>query len=189
MTRRGRNFVREMFAKTALQGQSPVTHLGTTLAEVDLGAVTSIAVFPGQEKAITKGLKPLGFSMPKVGECQTQSGAMLAWTGRDQAFLIGCPCPDLGSAAAVTDQSGGWAAFTLTGPAAADTLMRYVPMDLRVSAFARGAVLRTPLYHMSMILIRSGDDAFTIMVFRSMARTAWHEIEIALKSLAARALV
>ena len=181
--------MREMFAKTALQGQSPVTHLGTTLAEIDLRVVTSIAAFPGQEVSLAKALKPLGFTMATVGECQTNAGAMLAWTGRDQAFLIGVPCPDLGEAAAVTDQSGGWAVFTLTGPAAVDALMRYVPMDLRISAFKRGSVLRTPLNHMSMILLRDDEQTFTIMVFRSMARTAWHEIEVALKSLAARVAV
>lgn len=180
--------MRELFAKTALHGQGPVTHLGTTLAEVDPGQITSIALFPGQEKALARAFKPLEFSMPSVGEFQIKAGVTLAWTGRDQAFLIGAACPDLGVAAAVTDQSGGWAAFTLTGPAAADALMRYVPMDLRVSAYKPGSVLRSPLYHMSMVLIRTKDEAFTIMVFRSMARTAWHEIEVAMKSLAARAL-
>ena len=179
--------MREMFAKTALQGQGAVTYLDTTLAEVDLGAVSSIAAFPGQDKAIAKALKTIGLVMPNVGECHRKGDATIVWTGRDQAFLIGCPCPDLGTAAAVTDQSGGWAALNLTGPAAADALMRYVPMDLRVQAFKPGSVLRTPLYHMSMILLRTGDQAFTVMVFRSMARTAWHEIEVALKSLAARA--
>lgn len=179
--------MREMFAKTALHGQGAVSHLGTTLAVGDLGAITSIAAFPGQEKPLSRALKPLGMAMPKVGQYHVKGDAMLVWTGRDQAFLIGCPCPDLGTAAAVTDQSGGWAAFTLSGPAAADALMRYVPMDLRVAAFPVGTVLRTPLYHMSMILLRTGDQAFTILVFRSMARTAWHEIEVALTSLGARA--
>ena len=40
---------------------------------------------------------------------------------------------------------------------------------------------------MSMILSRIGADAFEIMVFRSMARTAWHEIGDALEHLNARA--
>ena len=181
--------MREMYPKTALQGQLPVTHASTTLAEVDLGQISAIAAFPGQDKAIAKALKSIGLHMPKVGECHQSGAALIAWTGRDQAFLIGAACPDMGAAAAVTDQSGGWAALTLTGPAAADALMRYVPMDLRLQAFKTGSVLRTPLYHMSMILLRTGDAAFTILVFRSMARTAWHEIEVAMKSLAARALV
>jgi sarcosine oxidase subunit gamma len=40
---------------------------------------------------------------------------------------------------------------------------------------------------MSSVLLRTGTDAFEIMVFRSMARTAWHEVEAALTALAARA--
>jgi sarcosine oxidase gamma subunit len=40
---------------------------------------------------------------------------------------------------------------------------------------------------MSMILLRISEDGFRLMVFRSMARTAWHELELALKTLAERA--
>ena len=39
---------------------------------------------------------------------------------------------------------------------------------------------------MQMILLRE-TDGFLLLVFRSMARTAWHEIEVAMKFLAARA--
>ena len=61
------------------------------------------------------------------------------------------------------------------------------PMDLRLSAFPVGMAARTPLYHMSMVLMRVSDQGFRLMLFRSMARTAWHEISVALKTLAARA--
>ena len=112
---------------------------------------------------------------------------MIVWTGREQAFLIGAEAPDLGDAAAVTDQSGGWAALSVTGLAAADALMRYVPLDLRLQAFPVGRAVRAPVYHMNAVLWRSGEDSLMVMVFRSMARTAWHEIDEALISLAARA--
>jgi hypothetical protein len=39
---------------------------------------------------------------------------------------------------------------------------------------------------MQSVLIREA-DSFLILVFRSMARTAWHEIEAALHALDARA--
>jgi hypothetical protein len=179
--------VAELIAKTALQGQKPFVALGTTLAEVDPGAVTSIAPYPGQEKAIAKALKPLGFGFPGVNSFSVSGAAKIVWSGRAQALLIGAACPDIGAAAAVTDQSGGWVTLSLSGPAAADALMRYVPMDLRLAAFPVGMAARTPLYHMSMVLLRVGEEEFHLMLFRSMARTAWHEIEIALKTLAARA--
>jgi heterotetrameric sarcosine oxidase gamma subunit len=179
--------VPELIAKTALAGRASVLRGETTLTEVDLGAVTSIAVFPGQQKVVNKALKPLGLSFPAPNTMAVKGDAMIVWTGRDQAFLIGAEAPDLGEAAAVTDQSGGWAALTLTGPAAADALMRYMPLDLRLQAFPVGRAVRAPLYHMQAVLWRGDEDSMTVMVFRSMARTAWHEIDEALVSLAARA--
>jgi sarcosine oxidase gamma subunit len=40
---------------------------------------------------------------------------------------------------------------------------------------------------MNAILMRSGDYAFEIMLFRSMARTVWHELETTMHMVAARA--
>lgn len=176
----------ELIAKTALAGKQLVV-AGTTLAEMDHGAVSSIAPYPGQGDALDIALKPLGFSFPVVNSFAVNGGALLAWAGREQAFLIGADCPDLSGLAAVTDQSGGWVSLSLQGPLAVEALARYVPMDLRLTAFPVGMAARTPLYHMSMVLLRVAEDGFRLMLFRSMARTAWHEIEVALKTLAARA--
>jgi sarcosine oxidase subunit gamma len=181
--------VPELIAKTALAGVKPLVIAETTLAEVDLGQVTSVALFPAQEKAAAKALKPLGLSFPAPNSFAEKGDARIVWTSRKQAFLIGVPAPDFGAAAAVTDQSGGWAALSLSGPAAVEALARYVPIDLRLSAFPVGAAARAPLYHMSMVLLRTAPDAFLILCFRSMARTAWHELDIALRSLAARAKI
>ena len=169
----------ELIAKTALNGPKPLTLAGTTLAELDPGPITSIALFPGGDVSI---LSSIGLTFPDPNRFVTSGDAMLVWTGRDQAFLIGAMAPGIG--AATTDQSGGWVTLTLTGPAAQAALARHVPLDLR--GFAIGHAARTPLYHLQMILLRIGPEAFRIMVFRSMARTAWHEIEVALKSIAAR---
>ena len=169
----------ELIAKTALNGPKPLTLAGTTLAELDPGPITSIALFPGSDVSI---LSSIGLSFPAPNRFVTAGEALAVWIGRDQAFLIGVAAPDM--QAAVTDQSGGWVTLSLTGPAAEAALARYVPLDFR--GFAPGHAARTPLYHMQMILMRTGPEAFRIMVFRSMARTAWHELEVALKSIAAR---
>ena len=171
----------ELIAKTALQGMKPLTLAGTTLTELDPGPITSITLFPGGNGSM---LSTIGLSFPAPNRFVTAGEALLVWTGRDQAFLLGVSAPDMGTAAAVTDQSGGWVTLTLTGPAAEAALARYVPLDLR--GLATGHAARTPLYHLQMILLRMGPEAFRIMVFRSMARTAWHEVAVALKSVAAR---
>lgn len=175
----------ELIAKSALEGQGPLTLGGVTLAEVAVGPVTSVAVLPGAAKAVAKGLKPLGLAMPALNSFVASGAARLVWTGRDQAFLIGVAAPAI-EGAALTDQSDGWATLTVSGIGAVDALMRLVPLDLRLAAFPVGRAARAPVNHMNAVLLRTGDHAFDLMVFRSMARSAWHEIEAAIQALAAR---
>lgn len=174
----------ELIAKPALDAK-PLT-IGTCLLQAaELGSITSIALFPGQGKAADKALKPLGLSFPSPNTLSQKGAAMLVWSSRDQAFLIGADAPDMLGIAATTDQSGGWSALRLSGEKAAEVLMRHVPLDLRIAAFPVGRAVRAPLGHMSAVLIRE-DAGFLILTFRSMARTAWHEFEVAMHSVAAR---
>ena len=175
----------ELIAKTALGGQS-LTLGGVTLAEVLVGPITSVAVLPGGAKAVAKGLKPLGLAMPGPNSFVEKKGARIVWTGREQAFVIGVDCPGL-EGAAVTDQSDGWAVLGVSGVAAVDVLARLVPLDLRLGAFPVGSAVRSGLNHMNVVILRVGDYAFEVMVFRSMARTAWHELESTMSMVAARA--
>lgn len=174
----------ELIAKSALDGRSLT--LGTvTLAEVEVGPITSVAVFPGGAKAVAKGLKTLGLAMPEPNRFSEKKGARIVWTGRDQAFLIGVVPPVL-EGAAVTDQSDGWAVLSVSGAAAVDVLARLVPVDLRLAAFPVGRAIRTQANHMNVVILRVGDHAFEILVFRSMARTAWHELETTTHMVLAR---
>ena len=182
MMQRGANCVRNLIAKTALQGKF-TTYGSTVLSEVDPGPITSLAPYPGKKTALSK-LLPMTFPAPN--RFATKDGATLVWTGPDQAFLIGMAAPET-PMAAQTDQSGGWTALRLSGPLAEPSLCRLVPLDLRAAVFAPGHAARAPLGHMNMILLRTAPDGFLILIFRSMARTAWHEVETALKSLTARA--
>ncbi len=170
-----------------MAGRAALTLAGVTLAEADLGQITSVAPFMGQDKALAGALKALGLSFPAPNQVSSKGGVRLVWTGRDQAFLIGAAPQGLDGLAALTDQSDGWAALRLDGPGAGDVLARLYPLDLRAAAFPVGRVARAPLNHMSSILMRPGPQSFEMLVFRSMARTAWHEAEVAMRALAARA--
>ena len=176
----------ELIAKSGLDGQGPLTLLGTTLAPVDLGTITSIAVFAGQIKAVDKALKPLGLTFPAPGITATAQPARMVWTGPDQAFLVGVPAPDFGAAAAVTDQSGGWSALHLSGPMVAQVMARLCPIDFRPQVFGPGQAARAQLGHMNAIFW-ADETGLMILTFRSMAKTAWEETAHALTSLSARA--
>lgn len=171
----------DLIAKTPLWGQKPVVLAGVTLAEVDLGRMTSIAPFVGKEKALAAALKPLAFPAPNT--VSAKGAAWLVWTGRGQAFLIGTAPGDWSEMAALTDQSDGWACLSLMGEGAVDVLARLIPLDLR--AMGQGSCARSSLGHMSVIVIWV-TDGFQVLVFRSMAQTAWHEVEAALKMRGAR---
>ena len=174
----------ELIAKSALEGRS-LSVGAVTLAEVDVGPITSIAVLPGGAKAVGKGLKALGLAMPEPGTFVEKKGARIVWSGREQAFLMSADCPAI-DGAGLTDQSHGWTVLGLSGAGAVDVLARLVPVDLRLTACPVGTALRTQANHMNVVILRVADHAFEIMVFRSMARTAWHEIEAAMQMLAAR---
>ncbi len=171
---------------TAALDHAPVTRGQATLAVTDLGRMTSIAPFAGQEGAVHAALSAIGLGFPAPNRVLTGPASSIVWTGRAQAFLIGADAPPLPGLAAVTDQSEGWVALTLGGPAAADVLMRLVPLDLRAAAFPVGNAARSGLGHMPLILWRD-TEGFAILTFRSMARTAWHEILTAMDGMEARA--
>lgn len=176
----------ELLAKAAIE-VAPVTLAGITLAVAAPGPITFVAPFPGQEKPLAKALKPLGLTFPQANASSAKGAARLIWTGRGQAALLGVAAPEtLGEVAALTDQSDAWVAFTLTGAGAEAVLARLVPVDLREAALPKGGVLRSALNHLPLILYREA-EGFLILTFRSMARTAWHELDHALTLFAARA--
>lgn len=178
----------DLIAKSALAGFAPLTRAHSTLAEGPIPRITSVAPYPGRMDAVNAALAPLGLSFPAPNGQSAAGSLRLLWSGRELAFLIGAEAPSaLAEHAALTDQSDGWAILTLTGPAAAEALMRPVPLDLRLAAFPVGRSTRAPLNHIQAILTRTGPDAFEVMVFRSMARTAWAELAEALEVLEARA--
>lgn len=178
----------ELIAKTPLSGIAPLTRAGTTLAEATLHSIISVAPFPGRDAQVGAALAPLGLTFPAPDRQSAKGAVRLLWAGRTMAFLIGAPAPDgLADHAALTDQTDGWAVLTLTGPAAVDALMRLVPLDLRDTVFPIGRTTRAPLNHMQLQLTRTAAQAFELMVFRSMARTAWHELAEVLDMLQARA--
>jgi sarcosine oxidase subunit gamma len=178
--------VPELIAKTPCAGLPlPVTRGGATLSEWVPGRMT--AVMPHDGQATDKALKSLNLAFP-APNTMAGNGPRIVWTGRGQAFLIGAEPPQgLDGAAALVDQSDGWAGLRLEGPAAADVLARLVPLDLR--AMAVGTAARSLLAHMALVLMRPEAEVFEMLVFRSMARTAVHEIDTAMRQLAARAAV
>lgn len=180
----------ELIAKTALGTLLPITEGAMTLTEIEPGHITSIAPFRGKAEAVTSVLHTAhGCAWPAPNRCTGKAGARALWAGLNHALLIGpAPDPALAGLAALTDQSDAWATARLEGPEAQAeaVLARLIPLDLRRAHFKRGHTARSTIGHMSAVITRTGPAAFDLMVFRSMARTLVHELQTAMKGVAAR---
>lgn len=176
----------ELIAESACDGILPVCIGGARLDAVAYGAITSVTPFRGQMEVVSEALQAqVGAAFPDPNRSTGKAGARIVWTGAGQAFVLGVALSDI-RGAALCDQSDAWAAMVLEGSAARDVLAHLTPLDLRERVFAQGHAARTLLGHMNAVILRSGGDRYELLVFRSMAATAVHEIRSAMEAVAAR---
>jgi sarcosine oxidase subunit gamma len=150
------------------------------MTEVVPDVLTSVAPFKGQKKAVSDALKAqVGAGLPTVNR---RTGAV-TWFGHGLWMVAGVVSVE---GAAVTDQSDAWAVVEVSGAGCEDVLARLVPVDLRGSVFKKNHVAKTMLAHMPVTITRTGPEAFEIMAMRSMAKTLVHDLEVAMRGVAAR---
>lgn len=178
----------DLTAKSPCAGLLPLNIGTVTLSEEEAGAMTSLAPFRGRSKGLSVALKAAhGMGYPAPGRATGKAGARVIWFSQGQALLMGPePGSSLGKHAALSDQSDAWAVVRLEGKGCVDVLARLVPLDLRPTRFKRGHTARTDLAHMMASLTKTGENAFQIMVFRSMAGTLVHDLKTAMEGVAAR---
>ena len=175
----------DLIAKSPCDGLLPLTIGCVSVTEETPGAMTSLAPFRGREKELAAALKAAhGMSYPASGRATGKAGARAIWFSQGRVLLQG-PGPDgsLAGFAAMTDQSDAWAVVRLEGAGAVDVLARLVPLDLRAGQFKRRHTARTNVVHMMASLTRTGENAFQIMVFRSMAETLVHDLKTAMEGV------
>lgn len=166
-----------------------LTHGSTRLQEMPMGPVCAVMPYRGKTGATASALqKSLSLTWPKPGRFTDAGDTRLAWSGRAQAMLMGTAPPDgLADLAGLSDQSDAWTHLALSGTASVDVLARLLPIDLSLDACPVGASLRTSLGHMQAMILRTGSDRFELLCFRSMAGTMVHDLDRAMRMVAARA--
>ncbi|WP_146344057.1 sarcosine oxidase subunit gamma [Phaeobacter marinintestinus] len=178
----------DLIAKLPCDGLLPLSIGKATLVEVVPVALTSVSPLKGAEKDLSKAMtKAHGVGFPGPNNSNGDDAVRAIWFGRAHALLIG-PAPDsaLVKHAALTDQTDAWAVVCLDGDAAESVLARLAPVDLRHSVFGLGQTVRSQLGHMTASITRVGENAFQIMVFRSMAKTLVHDLKTAMVAVDAR---
>lgn len=175
-----------LIARSAFESLLPLAAGTVRVRDAAPEAITSVAPLAGRTGAVSAALEQqIGLPFPAPNRAPAANGAVVAWSGLDQAMVLGPPLDPI-DGAALTDQTDAWATCEIDGAAARDVLSRLVPIDLRPHAFEVGHAARTMLGHMSCLLIRQEADRYTILVFRSMAASAAHDLDRAMRMVAAR---
>ncbi|MDJ1015832.1 MAG: sarcosine oxidase subunit gamma family protein [Paracoccaceae bacterium] len=176
----------KLVAKSPAAGLVPVEAGGCRLTEIAPEAITWVSPFAGQSDTLSKALSDaVGVAMPGPNETQVSERARAIWVARDQALVMGPAFSFEG--AAIADQSDAWTVLSLEGEGAIEVLARLTPVDLRAAVFPVNQTARTLIGHMTTSLTRTGESSWEIMVFRSMALTAVHELTRAMRGVEARA--
>lgn len=164
-----------------------------TIAENDSLALASVAARMGREKDCQKVLKNLLGAVPGPGRAQLHDPEAGFWMGPDQ-WMIGAPRDThemladtlkdmLGDAASVTEQSGAWVTFDITGPAMPDLCERLCAVPIRT--MKAGDAQRTIIHQLGcFVLRRADDDHIRVLGPRASAGTLHHTLLTAAKSVA-----
>lgn len=146
-----------------------------------------------------KGVAPaaigaaLGVDLRDGPYCSTGAGIVLLGTGPGSWLAYADVAPAdwaaglrerLSALASVSDQSGGYAIFRLSGLGARTVLQRGAAIDFRPAAFAVGAVATTMIAHIGVV-IRQVDEAptYDILLFRSFAGSFRHWLDMTIGGL------
>jgi sarcosine oxidase subunit gamma len=194
LIQKGSGFVHDLKPVTALGGA--VARVDTfdhiEIAENDGLALASVAVRLGCEKEVREVLEKLLGSVPGPGRAQLHDPEAGFWMGPEQ-WMIGAPRAThegladilkslLGCAASVTEQTGAWVTFDLTGPSMQDMCERLCAVPIR--RMTAGDTRRTVIHQLGCFVIRrKGEDHIRILGPRASAGTLHHALLTAAQSL------
>ncbi|MDO5622635.1 MAG: sarcosine oxidase subunit gamma [Paracoccus sp. (in: a-proteobacteria)] len=128
---------------------------------------------------------PFGLTLPGPGGFAAAGDVAAFWTGPDQWMIEGQDRAETDFASAlaaqapgcsVSEQTDGFAAFDVTGPAVSITAMMERLVNLDPLRLGPGTATRTGLHHLSVFVVRRTAEHLTIMGMRSAAGSVWHAL-------------
>ena len=180
---------------TALGGATPRVDVfdHITITENDGVALASVAARLGREADCHKVLKKLLGDVPATGRAVLHDPEAGFCMGPEQ-WMLGAPRATheliadqlkslFGDAASVTEQTGAWACFDITGPAMRDVCERLCNVPIR--QMTAGDAQRTVIHQLGCFVIRRTDeDHIRIFGPRASAATLHHALYTAAVSTA-----
>lgn len=178
---------------TPALGAVPQTIGTLTIAENSDIALASVAARKGQADACAKGLNAILGAVPDIGKAVLQDRESGFWMGPEQ-WMVSAPLhrhediaahlkETFGVAASVTEQSGAWVVFDVTGARMPD--MCALLCNIAIRKMAAGDVQRTMIHQLGCFIIRhAGADHIRILGPRASAGSLHHALVTAATSVA-----
>lgn len=180
---------------TALGGTEPQVDAfdDVTITENDGVAFVSVAARLGREKACYAAMTKLLGAVPELGRAILRDPEAGFGMGPDQ-WMLGAPrathellADDLKAlfkdSASITEQTGAWVVFDVTGPAMPDLCERLCNVPIR--RMVAGDAQRTVIHQLGCFVIkREADDHIRILGPRASAATLHHALVTAAHSVA-----
>jgi methylglutamate dehydrogenase subunit D len=141
---------------------------GVTLSVIHPVTMSMVIARKGKAKVLKDALDP---------RLRGDDGVVVMWAGPDQYYVCNAPYTELKEKleglASVTDQSHGRVVIRIAGPKARALLAKGTPVDLYTDEFPVGKSALTQMAHVSVHLTRTGEDEFTLSVFRGFSESFW----------------
>lgn len=178
---------------TPALGAATQTIGSVTIAENSGVALASVAARNGRADACAKVLKAILGAAPDPGKAVLHDPETGFWMGPDQ-WMICAPMDThediaeqlkdkFGDAASVTEQSGAWVVFDVTGAGMAD--MCEILCNIPIRKMAAGDVQRTMIHQLGCFVLRGSDaDHIRIHGPRASAQSLHHALTLAATSVA-----
>ena len=180
---------------TALGGDAPqVDVIGTlTIAENDTLALASVAARAGHSGPSAQHLETLLGAVPAVGKAVLHDPLSGFWMGPEQ-WMIGAPLEThedlaghlkerLGAAASITEQTGAWVVFDVTGARMPD--LCEILCNVPIRRMQTGDVQRTMIHQLGCFVIRGQEgDHIRILGPRASAGSLHHSLTTAARAVA-----
>lgn len=185
-------------SETGLKATSPLNGFslkepGVSLVEVAGLAMVAISVPKDGEAALDAALQSaLGLAWPVTGRSSVSEKHRLLGLSQDQSFLLfpheGAGVENavhtrIAEAGYLFDQSDAWAILRLQGPHSRAALERICILDLDDAVFPDGAVSRTLMEHLSVIILRETRDRYLLMSPRSSAGSFLDAVETSVRNI------
>jgi sarcosine oxidase subunit gamma len=196
LTRKELGFVAEFkLTSEPPLGGIELDFIGASIRELSNHAIVSIAIPRDRKNTLIKAVRrAYGLELPVVGTSTATPANDLRLLGmqRDQILLmcnhtgtnpVVSVAVALGNAGYYSDQSDSWAILELSGPQCRMILERICPVNIAPDKFPHGAVTRTVMDHLGVIILRTGEDLFLLFSatssassFVSLMQTAAHNV-------------